>query len=98
MKSPLKHISDWFLALARVFRREFAIVISDAGALLFFIGLPLAYPIVYTLIYNPEVVNKVAVAVVDDSRPARASSCARPRPPRRSKSTTMPPTSPTPKP
>ena len=48
MKSPLKHISDWFLALARVFRREFAIVISDAGALLFFIGLPLAYPIVYT--------------------------------------------------
>lgn len=77
MKSPLKHISDWFLALARVFRREFAIVISDAGALLFFIGLPLAYPIVYTLIYNPEVVNKVAVAVVDDSRTPRSRQLVR---------------------
>ena len=77
MKSPLRHITDWFLASSRVFRREWSTLLSDTGALLFFIVLPLAYPIVYTLIYNPEVVNKVAVAVVDDSRTARSRQLVR---------------------
>jgi len=77
MKSPLRHIADWFVALGRVFRREWAVTLSDVGALLFFIALPLAYPIVYTLIYNPEVVNKVAVAVVDESRTPRSRELVR---------------------
>ncbi|MCM1223026.1 MAG: ABC transporter permease [Lachnospiraceae bacterium] len=40
----------------------------DIGLMIFFVMLPLAYPIVYTLIYNPEVVTDVSVVVVDDSR------------------------------
>ncbi len=54
--------------MGRVFRNEFRLIVGDIGVLLFFIALPLAYPVIYTLIYNPEVVNKMPVAVVDDSR------------------------------
>lgn len=61
-------IKTWFLSLGRVTAREAHLTLTDAGALLFFMGLPLAYPIVYTLIYNPEVAREINVAVVDDSR------------------------------
>ncbi len=54
--------------MGRVFRNEFRLIVGDIGVLLFFIALPLAYPVIYTLIYNPEVVTKMPVAVVDDSR------------------------------
>ncbi|MDE6332789.1 MAG: ABC transporter permease [Muribaculaceae bacterium] len=66
--NPFKYIGRWFGKLGEVFAREFSIVTHDAGAMLFFIGLPLLYPIVYTLIYNPEVVRQLPVAVVDNSR------------------------------
>ena len=56
--------------MGRVFRREFHHVLKDPGVLLFFVALPLAYPVVYTLIYNPEVVRQLPVAVVDDSMSA----------------------------
>lgn len=58
----------WWLGMARVCRNEFRIVRKDVGALIFFIGLPLLYPLVYTLIYNPEIVTEVPVAVVDNCR------------------------------
>lgn len=60
-----RHISRWFTGLFRVWRREVYLVFTDPGVLLFFFALPLGYPIAYTLIYNPEVVNNIAVAVVD---------------------------------
>ena len=60
-----RNIKNWFLSLARVCANEFSLIFHDAGVLLFFFALPLAYPIVYTLIYNPEVVEKMPVAVVD---------------------------------
>lgn len=65
-----KGILGWFDAMARVFRNEWHLIITDVGALLFFVALPLAYPVVYTLIYNPEVVREMPVAVVDHSRTA----------------------------
>lgn len=52
--------------MARVFRNELRLMIHDPGILLFFVALPLLYPVVYTLIYNPEVVRKLPVAVVDN--------------------------------
>lgn len=61
-------IAGWFDALARVFANEWKIIFSDMGVMIFFILLPLAYPVVYTLIYNPEVVTDMPVAVVDYSR------------------------------
>ncbi len=72
--------------MGRVFRNEFRLMLHDAGVLLFFVALPLLYPIVYTLIYNPEVLRKLPVAVVDEvtvmlgcintARHSRASWCA----------------------
>ena len=52
--------------MARVFRGELRLMIHDPGILLFFVALPLLYPIVYTLIYNPEVVRQLPIAVVDN--------------------------------
>lgn len=41
-------------------------IFTDGGALLFCIVVPLIYPVLYTLIYNGEVVHEVPVVVVDD--------------------------------
>ena len=65
-------ISKVLSTIGEVVYNQFRLVFGDAGALIFFIGLPLAYPIVYTLIYNPEVVEKVEIAVVDESRSAES--------------------------
>ena len=46
MKGVLNDIKEWFLETAKVFRREFGMVFRDAGVMLFFFALPLAYPIV----------------------------------------------------
>ena len=54
--------------LFKVYCREFKIVIHDPGIIIFFLFLPLAYPVIYSLIYNPELVREVAVVVVDNDR------------------------------
>lgn len=54
--------------MGRVFRQEWSLMLHDPGLLIFFLALPLVYPVVYTLIYNPEVVRDVPVVVVDDCR------------------------------
>lgn len=71
------NISYWFTGLFRVWRREFRHIFSDMGAMLFFFALPTLYPIVYSLIYNPEVVSKIPVAVVDNSRTAASRELTR---------------------
>ena len=54
--------------LFKVYCNEFRIVIHDPGIIIFFLFLPLAYPIIYSLIYNPELVRDVEVVVVDNDR------------------------------
>lgn len=61
----------------RVFRREMRLVLTDAGALLFLLFLPLAYPVFYSLIYNGELVRDVPVALVDDCRTAASRAFVR---------------------
>lgn len=51
-----------------VYCREFKLVMHDVGIILFFMFLPLAYPIIYSLIYNPELVKDVDMVVVDHDR------------------------------
>ncbi len=50
-----------------VWLREMKGVFRDEGVLIFFIIVPLVYPLLYSWIYNNEVVRDVPVAVVDDS-------------------------------
>lgn len=67
MKKIFAAIARWITGMSKVWRREFSLVFKDPGVLLFFFGLPVLYPIVYTLIYNPEVVKEMAVVAVDKS-------------------------------
>lgn len=46
---------------------ELKAIIKDEGVLLFFLFLPIAYPLLYSWIYNNEVVREVPVALIDDS-------------------------------
>ncbi len=60
-----------------VYCREFKLVLHDAGIILFFTFLPLGYPIIYSLIYNPELVKDVALVVVDHDRTPLSRDLAR---------------------
>lgn len=77
MSNILHSIRRGFVMMGRVFAREWHLLLHDPGALLFFIALPLAYPIVYTLVYNPEVVREIPVAIVDHSRTAQSRELVR---------------------
>ncbi|MCH4155929.1 MAG: ABC transporter permease [Muribaculaceae bacterium] len=56
------------IGIFRVWKREFRVVFRDSGVLIFFVLLPLTYPILYTLIYNTEQAKDVPVVIVDDAR------------------------------
>lgn len=75
--TPLTSITNWFVSLAKVWRREFMLILKDPGVMLFFFALPLMYPVVYTLIYNPELARDIPVAVVDNCRTAQSRELAR---------------------
>jgi ABC-2 type transport system permease protein len=77
MKKFFNAIFNWIADTLSVFRRELYVVSHDVGVLIFFFFLPLVYPIVYTLIYNPEVVTDIPVAVVDHSRSSESRELVR---------------------
>lgn len=60
-----------------VWAQEMKGVVRDEGVLIFFILVPLAYPLLYSWIYNNEVVREVPVVVVDDSRSSMSREFAR---------------------
>jgi ABC-2 type transport system permease protein len=53
-----------------IWAQEMKQVIRDEGVLIFFILVPLIYPLLYSWIYNNEVVHEVPVVVVDQSHTA----------------------------
>ena len=77
MKRLINGIATWFVTLYRVRRREFHLVFSDMGVILFFFFLTLMYPVVYTLIYNPETVKNIPIVVVDHSMSAESRELTR---------------------
>ena len=50
-----------------IWRKEMTQVVKDEGVLIFFVFVPLVYPLLYSWIYNNEVVREVPVCVVDQS-------------------------------
>ena len=58
----------WFVQVLRVCGRELLLVFRDEGVVVFFLLLNAVYPVLYALIYNPEVVRDEPVVVVDDNR------------------------------
>ncbi len=63
---------DIFAKTAAVWANEMKMVVKDEGVLVFFILAPLLYPLLYSWIYNNEVVREVPVAVVDMSHSAES--------------------------
>ncbi|MFA4047388.1 MAG: ABC transporter permease [Prevotella sp.] len=53
--------------MCHIWAEEMKNVVRDEGVLIFFVLVPLLYPILYSWIYNNEVVREVPVAVVDNS-------------------------------
>lgn len=64
----MKKFKSYIRQLFKVYCHEFRLVVHDAGLIIFFLFLPLAYPIIYSLIYNPELVRDVKTIVVDNDR------------------------------
>ena len=73
----LKKIGNWINGVFAAWKDEFRTSITDTGVVLFFIVLPLAYPLLYTAIYNPEVVRDIDVVVVDNCRTSDSRLLAR---------------------
>ncbi len=63
--SIFHRIKEGIYDMCFIWLQEMKTVVKDEGALIFFILLPLGYPLLYSWIYNNEVVQEVPVAVVD---------------------------------
>lgn len=61
-------VSQGITDLLYIWWQELKAVVKDQGVLIFFILVPLGYPLLYTFIYTNETVREVPAAVVDDSR------------------------------
>lgn len=73
----MKKIKHFLSQLLLVYCREFKLVAHDKGLIIFFLFLPIAYPVVYSLIYNPELVRDVKTIVVDHDRSAQSREFVR---------------------
>jgi len=67
----------WIIQIYQVCRREFYLVFRDEGVIIFFLVLNALYPVLYALIYNPELVRDEPVVVVDDNRSQLSRDFAR---------------------
>ncbi|MCR4921053.1 MAG: ABC transporter permease [Bacteroidaceae bacterium] len=56
---------------------EFCELVKDEGILIFVILLPLAYPLLYAMIYNTETQRELPICVVDDCMTARSRDLIR---------------------
>lgn len=66
-KSLAQNIREGITDMFYIWKREFRNVFRDQGVLIFFILVPLAYPLIYAFIYTDEVVRDVPAVVVDHS-------------------------------
>lgn len=60
----------YFVDFLYIWRKEMQQVFKDEGVFIFFILVPLVYPLLYSWIYNNETVHEVPVCVVDESHTA----------------------------
>ncbi|MDE5975519.1 MAG: ABC transporter permease, partial [Muribaculaceae bacterium] len=70
-------IKKYTLQFFQVYCREFKLILGDVGIMLFLIFLPIGYPIIYSLIYNPELVRDVKMVVVDHDRTPQSREMTR---------------------
>lgn len=64
----MKALKNWLSTFFRSWLRRYRLVFGNVGVMIFFFGLPLAYPLIYTIIYNNELCRDIPMVVVDNSR------------------------------
>ena len=65
-------LKEGFLDIFYVWGMEIRSVLKDSGVLIFFVLVPLTYPLLYAFIYTNEVIHEVPVVAVDASHTARS--------------------------
>lgn len=73
MKYIIKIIGEFYKSCVG----EFKAIFHDKGVMIFIFLLPLIYPVVYALIYNPELSRDVKAVVVDDDRSEKSRAFVR---------------------
>ena len=73
----MNKITETLHDITQAFVTEFKLLFTDAGAILFIVLLPMVYPVLYSLVYNPEIMKDVPIAVVDDCRTPTSREYAR---------------------
>ncbi len=66
-ESLRQRIRQGIFDMGHVWLNEMKTLVKDEGVVIFFIIVPLLYPLLYSWAYNNEVVREVPVAVIDDS-------------------------------
>ena len=66
--SIFHNLYKWLLDAAYVWRQEMKQAFRDEGVLIFFIVVPIVYPLLYSWVYNNETIHEVPVVVIDQSR------------------------------
>lgn len=54
--------------MIKIFLNELKRIFTDAGVIIFFFVVPLLYPVLYSWLYNNEVVREVPTVIVDNSK------------------------------
>ena len=71
------NVIRWLSKTCYVWAREMRTVVKDEGVLIFFVLVPLVYPLLYSWIYNNETVRDVPVVVVDNCHSKMSRELAR---------------------
>lgn len=74
MKEPrnntIRRINSGFINTLKIWLREYQVIFTDVGVIIVMIAAPLVYPVLYSLIYKPEIITDMPIAVVDLSKSA----------------------------
>lgn len=64
----MKQFTQAFHDILYIWWREMKLVVRDEGVLIFFVLLPLGYPLLYAFIYSNEAVREVPAVALDESQ------------------------------
>ncbi len=75
--SLLYKINEGIHDMCYIWAKEIKSVVQDEGVLIFFIIVPILYPLIYSWAYNNETVKEVPTAVIDNSNCSQSRSFIR---------------------
>ncbi len=66
--NTIRRINSGFLNTLKIWLREYQVIFTDVGVIIVMIAAPLVYPVLYSLIYKPEIITDMPIAIVDLSQ------------------------------